>query len=200
MNYYIRKADRKPMKTIMRLKKLNRDNTRLKDANASLKRFIKAMGFIDSSTTTSFGHFYYAAMKVCPECGGIPYIDESQYKLGTYFAECKHCAAHTKSHSKIRDVINAWNADERTELSAMLAQPLTAQSMDIVGARNLVIAIGKRAAGDYKKSVKEGKPDKKIANFLDGIRMDGRPAVEVLAEEALKEDEEDKEVDEFEEY
>ena len=195
MSKYILKKDRKPMKPIMHLKKLREDNQKLKDIIEGMKRFMLALGFRSYyKAYWSFGTYYHHALKDCSVCGSSPFISEDPYEIGMFYVECYHCAAHTKNHNRIKDAIIAWNKGERTELSKMLSKPLTKDNMDINGARNLVLAMGKQAAKDYKKSVIKGEPDKKIANFLEGIHINGMPAVEVLTEEALSEEvEEDEE-------
>lgn len=175
------------------LKEIERLNTQI----ATMQRFVQGAGYTFSPAQTrihskcSFGH---PALKPCPVCGaGTIMIVEDVTEAGAFLAQCKNCSTRTESAKYIPNAIRDWNNRKLTEMSQVMNTRLTAQTMNTDGARSLVAAIGKQAASDYRESVKAGKPSKVLENFFDGIYIGGKPAVDVMrqqAEQEMKHDEE----------
>ena len=196
MRTYIPVHERKKLRPGLRLKHLEHRNQKLKDIIGTMKRLLEATGFVvRARNDAAHSTFWHPALKECGRCGHYPAIVEDIYERGKFMIQC-HCAARTQSFKKIKDAITAWNRNDLTPLSVLTSKPLTKETMDTDGARRLVTAIGKLAAADYRASVRKNKPDKFIADFLEGIYSGGRPVIETLEEEALESEREEVEVDE----
>lgn len=193
---YVRVADREISDDKKLIRSLEKRNAKLINQMDQLARFIQSTGYAvritEDAAHTSFSH---GSIKVCKYCGAHPRIVEDIFDRGKWLVQCK-CYMRTNSYALARDAIRAWNVQKLTEASEIMTRPLTKDGINTEGARQLVIALAKNAASDYRASVRAGKPSKTLETFFQGIYSGGRPVIEVLKKEATEDGEE---VDEDEE-
>lgn len=114
-----------------------------------LQTVMELLGAMDFELATSIGKtdgtaFRHRRAKAC-WCGAQPKVEKCLAEPGTWIVRCPECAGRSREAQNPIMAVKAWNNDEVTEETRMLRKPLTANSIDTDGARELLQAIKQNA-------------------------------------------------------
>ena len=118
------------------------------------RRFLRALSFVPILTKTSravdeFAGSEFTSDRAKPcKCGKKPIFEPDDYAPGKWIAICKDCAQRTPGVNNPLVALRMWNEGTRTELSMLLRDKLTAESVDTEGVVNLLSAVKQQAVAD----------------------------------------------------